>query len=56
VVNALNASLLSGGPPTDLVRGFGLAALGEIGPLRRAAMRLGLGPKHSNAFRHPLRH
>jgi 2-octaprenyl-6-methoxyphenol hydroxylase len=41
-VDLFNRSLLSGLPPVDALRGAGLAALGAIAPLRRAAMRIGL--------------
>ena len=41
-VDALNRSLLTHFMPLDLARGVGLSALGAIGPLRRAAMRMGL--------------
>ncbi|MGL4240092.1 MAG: FAD-dependent monooxygenase, partial [Beijerinckiaceae bacterium] len=42
-VDMFNRSLLSGLLPVDALRGAGLAALGAIPPLRRAAMRVGLG-------------
>lgn len=41
-VDGLNRALLSGLLPVDAARGIGLAILGQIGPLRRAAMRAGL--------------
>ena len=43
-VGALNASLLADFAPVDAARGFGLAALGAMRPLRRFAMREGLNP------------
>jgi 2-octaprenyl-6-methoxyphenol hydroxylase len=43
-VNGLNRSLLAALPPVDFLRGFGLAALGAIGPLRRFVMREGVAP------------
>jgi 2-octaprenyl-6-methoxyphenol hydroxylase len=43
-VNALNRSLLAGLAPVDFLRGFGLAALATIGPLRRFVMREGVAP------------
>jgi 2-octaprenyl-6-methoxyphenol hydroxylase len=43
-VGALNASLLADFAPVDAARGFGLAALGAMRPLRRFAMREGLSP------------
>lgn len=42
-VDALNRSLLADFLPADALRGAGLLALGEIGPLRRFVMRNGLG-------------
>jgi 2-octaprenyl-6-methoxyphenol hydroxylase len=42
-VDALNRSLLADLLPVDFLRGAGLLALGEIGPLRRLVMRRGLG-------------
>ncbi len=42
-VDRLNRSLLSGLPPSDFIRAAGLAALAHVGPLRRLAMRAGLG-------------
>ncbi|PSC03659.1 ubiquinone biosynthesis protein UbiH [Alsobacter soli] len=42
-VDLLNRSLLSGFLPVDIARGLGLMALSSIGPLRRFAMRQGLG-------------
>jgi len=46
-VNALNSSLLAGLPPVDFLRGFGLAALATVGPLRRFVMREGVAPHFS---------
>jgi 2-octaprenyl-6-methoxyphenol hydroxylase len=43
-VDLLNRSLLTDALPMDFLRGAGLTALGSIGPLRRFAMRMGLGP------------
>jgi 2-octaprenyl-6-methoxyphenol hydroxylase len=43
-VDSLNRTLLSGLLPVDLVRGAGLLLLANFGPLRRAAMREGIGP------------
>jgi len=43
-VGGLNAALLSSFGPLDAARGFGLAALGASGPLRRMVMREGLNP------------
>jgi 2-octaprenyl-6-methoxyphenol hydroxylase len=43
-VNALNVSLLADFAPIDALRGLGLAALSRVGPLRRMAMRAGMGP------------
>ena len=43
-VDLLNRALLDGGPASDFARGAGLLALGAVGPLRRLAMRAGLGP------------
>jgi 2-octaprenyl-6-methoxyphenol hydroxylase len=42
-VDLFNRSLLAGLLPVDALRGAGLAALGAVAPLRRAAMRLGMG-------------
>lgn len=42
-VDALNRTLLTDLLPADLLRGAGLLALSRIGPLRRFAMRQGLG-------------
>jgi 2-octaprenyl-6-methoxyphenol hydroxylase len=42
-VDAMNRSLLSALLPVDFARGLGLLALANIGPLRRLAMRKGLG-------------
>jgi 2-octaprenyl-6-methoxyphenol hydroxylase len=46
-VDLLNRSLLSDFLPLQGVRGFGLALLHRIGPLRRAAMREGVAPAAS---------
>ncbi|WP_046865215.1 UbiH/UbiF family hydroxylase [Microvirga massiliensis] len=43
-VDSLNRTLLSGLLPLDLARGAGLLMLAGVGPLRRAAMREGIGP------------
>jgi len=43
-VDVLNRSLLSGLLPVQLARGFGLVALKTFAPLRRIAIREGLGP------------
>jgi len=43
-VTLMNRSLLSPFLPFDLVRGFGMAALDLIGPLRRFVMREGVAP------------
>ncbi len=43
-VHALHLSLLANFTPIDAARGFGLAALGALRPLRRLVMREGLGP------------
>jgi len=43
-IDAVNRSLLVDFAPIDMLRGLGLTAIGAIGPLRRAAMRAGLGP------------
>jgi len=43
-VDFLNRSLLSDFLPVQALRGLGLYALGQIGPLRRAAMREGVAP------------
>jgi 2-octaprenyl-6-methoxyphenol hydroxylase len=42
-VDALNRSLLAGLLPIAAIRGAGMAALGTIAPLRRFAMRIGMG-------------
>lgn len=42
-VDALNRSLLSAFLPVQMARGAGLALLQAVPPLRRAAMRLGMG-------------
>lgn len=43
-VDILNRSLISGLPPVDFLRGFAMAAVTTIGPLRRAALREGISP------------
>ena len=43
-VDSLNRTLLAGMVPTDFLRGAGLLALSNIGPLRRAVMREGVLP------------
>ena len=43
-VDSLNRTLLSGLLPADFLRGAGLLALSNIGPLRRAVMREGVLP------------
>jgi 2-octaprenyl-6-methoxyphenol hydroxylase len=43
-VDSLNRTLLSGLIPADFLRGAGLLALSNIGPLRRAVMREGVLP------------
>lgn len=43
-VDALNRSLLTPLLPVDFLRGAGLAALANIGPLRRLVMRAGVQP------------
>lgn len=43
-VDLLNRSLLTDALPMDFLRGAGLTALASVGPLRRMAMRMGLGP------------
>ena len=45
VVDGLNRALLTRFAPLDFSRGAALAALSAIGPLRRFAMREGLGPQ-----------
>ena len=44
VVDGLNRALLAHFAPVDFVRGAAWATLSTIGPLRRFAMREGLGP------------
>ena len=44
-VDALNRSLLANVLPVDFLRGAGLIALANIGPLRRALMREGVMPQ-----------
>ncbi len=53
VIDLMNRSLLSGYLPMDAGRAAGLAALASFGPLRRFAMRVGLGgtPKQAEAHR-----
>jgi 2-octaprenyl-6-methoxyphenol hydroxylase len=46
-VETLNRSLLASFAPVDFLRGFGMAALGAIGPLRRFVMREGVSPHFS---------
>lgn len=43
-VDALNRSLTTASPAADLLRGMGFLALNGIAPIRRLAMRAGLGP------------
>jgi 2-octaprenyl-6-methoxyphenol hydroxylase len=43
-VDLLNRSLLSSAPPVQGLRGLGLHILKNVGPLRRLAIREGLGP------------
>jgi len=43
-IGAVNLSLLAPFAPVHAARGFGLAALAHLAPLRRAAMREGLNP------------
>jgi 2-octaprenyl-6-methoxyphenol hydroxylase len=43
----LNRSLLTGFLPVQGLRGLGLYALDQIGPLRRAVMRAGVAPRAS---------
>lgn len=44
IIDILNRSLLADAAPLDLARAAGLGALQAIGPLRRLAMREGMGP------------
>ncbi len=44
-VDGLNRTLLTGMLPTDFLRGAGLLALSNIGPLRRIVMREGVLPR-----------
>ena len=44
-VDGLNRTLLTGMIPTDFLRGAGLLALSNIGPLRRIVMREGVLPQ-----------
>lgn len=44
-VDGLNRSLIARFAPIDFARGAGLATLSAIGPLRRLAMRAGIGPR-----------
>ena len=46
-VDGLNRTLLTGMLPTDFLRGAGLLALSNIGPLRRIVMREGVLPRFS---------
>jgi 2-octaprenyl-6-methoxyphenol hydroxylase len=46
-VETLNRSLLAAFAPVDFLRGFGMAALGAMGPLRRFVMREGVSPHFS---------
>jgi 2-octaprenyl-6-methoxyphenol hydroxylase len=50
-VDMMNRSLLSDFLPVDLARGFGMAALDLIPPLRRAVMRQGIEPGFARAQR-----
>jgi 2-octaprenyl-6-methoxyphenol hydroxylase len=43
-VDALNRSLLTPLLPVDFLRGAGLLAVSQIGPLRRLIMREGVAP------------
>jgi 2-octaprenyl-6-methoxyphenol hydroxylase len=43
-VDLLNRSLLSNAAPVQALRGIGLHILKNVGPLRRLAIREGLGP------------
>ncbi len=52
-VDLLNRSLISGLPPVDFLRGFGMSAVSAIGPLRRAVLREGVSP-HLSRFLGPL--
>ena len=52
-VSALNRSLLANSPLLDLARSLGLRAVASLPPLRRAAMRRGLGDQEQPAFRAP---
>jgi 2-octaprenyl-6-methoxyphenol hydroxylase len=44
-VDSLNRTLLTGLVPADFLRGAGLLALSNVGPLRRAVMREGVLPR-----------
>jgi len=44
IIDLLNRSLLADTTPFDLARAAGMGALQAIGPLRRIAMREGMGP------------
>ena len=46
-VDLLNRSLLSSAAPVQALRGIGLHILKNVGPLRRLAIREGLGPRSS---------
>jgi 2-octaprenyl-6-methoxyphenol hydroxylase len=48
-VDILNRALLTNARPVDFLRGAGLSALAHVGPLRRMAMRAGLGPRRAAA-------
>lgn len=48
-VDVLNRSLLSGLPPVDFARGFAMAAIAAVGPLRRAVLREGISPSLSRS-------
>jgi 2-octaprenyl-6-methoxyphenol hydroxylase len=43
-IDILNRSLLSSAPPVQALRGLGLHILKSVGPVRRMAIREGLGP------------
>lgn len=54
-VDLLNRSLLTDFAPMDFLRGAGLTALANVGPLRRLAMRMGLGPDPGSVLPLPRR-
>lgn len=54
MVDAFNRSLLSNLLPAQVVRGLGLWSLKSIGPLRRYAMRMGLGSRTRDGLFTPL--